>query len=253
MTKMQSTVGSGSGTDLMRTARTTGLLYLTFFVFGILGTLVVPAQLFVDGDAQATLANLVGNESLARLAIALELAIVVTQALTALWFFKLFRGVDAFAAGSLAAFGLVNAVAILTSAAVLASALDVAQDASLATAGGSAATVQLLYVGSGHLWGVAGVFFGLWLVPMGWLVLRSGWLPRLLGWVLMVGGVGYVLSAFATYLLDGSELVPQLLTIPATIGELWIMGYLVVLGVRHHTATPKPAVDVAPPLHAQVR
>jgi len=33
---------------------------------------------------------------------------VLTQALTALWFYRLFRGVDTVAAGALAAFGMVN-------------------------------------------------------------------------------------------------------------------------------------------------
>ena len=45
-----------------------------------------------------------------------------------MWFYKLFRSVDAFAAGTLATFGMVNAVAILGSAALLATALAVALD-----------------------------------------------------------------------------------------------------------------------------
>ena len=60
------------------------------------------------------------HETLARLGIALEMGIVVTQALAAVWFYKLFRSVDTFAAGTLATFGMVNAVAILGSAAFLA-------------------------------------------------------------------------------------------------------------------------------------
>ena len=58
--------------------------------------------------------------------------------------------------------------------------------------GGPAATVQLLYVISGHLRTVGGLFFGLWLIPMGWLVVRSQWLPQLLAQVLMVGGADHV-------------------------------------------------------------
>lgn len=120
------------------------------------------------------------------------------------------------------------------SAAVLATALDVADDKSLAVSGGTAATVQLLYVISGHLWGVGGLFFGLWLIPMGWLVVRSRWLPRPLGQLLMVGGAGYVLSAFVSYVFANADVVAGLLTVPATIAELWIIGYLIVFGVRDH-------------------
>lgn len=220
--------------DLKRTARVTGLLYLGFFVAGILGSILVRGQLYSAGDAQATLANLTDHAWLARIGIALELAIVLAQALTALAFYRLFRRVDTFASGTLATFGMINAVAILTSAALLATALDVADDASIAVAGGAPATVQLLYVTSGHLWGVAALFFGLWLIPMGWLVIRSAWLPVSLGWLLISGGALYAISAFTTYLLPGADLVNQLLTMPATLGEIWIMGYLIILGVRDH-------------------
>lgn len=227
------------GTDLKRTARTTGLLYLGFFITGISGFLVIRGQLFAADDPQGTLSNLMAHESLARLGIALELGIVLTQALTAVWFYRLFRSVDTLAAGSLALFGMVNAVAILSSAALLATALDVADDASLAVTGGTAATVQLLYVASGHLWGVAALFFGLWLIPMGRLVVRSRWMPRPLGWILVVGGIGYLSSAFVTYLAPHADLVSGLLTAPATIGELWIMGYLIVVGVNDRAPSPE--------------
>jgi hypothetical protein len=198
----------------------------------------VRAQLFVAVDPQRSLSNLTQQEPLARIDIALELSIVLAQALAAVWFYRLFRSVNGLAAGSLMAFGMVNAVAILGSAALLATALEVAGDASLTVTGGAAATVQLLYVLSGHLWGVAALFFGLWLIPMGWLVLRSRWAPRLLGRTLIVGGVCYLVSAFVTYLFPGGELIAQLLTVPATIGEVWIMGYLIIVGIRDHTTVP---------------
>jgi hypothetical protein len=229
-----STAAEEIGSPLIRTARTTGLLYLGLAITGIFGSVLVRAQLFAADDPSATLSNLVERTSLARFGIALELGIVVTQALAALWFYRLFRSVDTFAAGSLAAFGMINAVAILGSAALLATAVEVADDASLAAAGGAAATVQLLYVVSGHLWGVAGLFFGLWLIPMGWLVVRSRWLPLWLGRLLILGGSAYVLSAFVSYVFPDADLIAGLLTVPATIGEFWIIGYLIIFGVRDH-------------------
>ena len=233
------------GADLHRTARTTGLLYLAFFITGILGSMLVRGQLFAADDPQGTLSNLMQHGSLARVGIVLELGIVLTQALTALWFYRLFRSVDTWAAGALAAFGMVNAVAILGSAALLATALDVARNASLAAPGGAAATVQLLYVASGHLWGVAAMFFGLWLIPMGWLVVRSNWLLLPLGWILIAGGAGYLVSAFVSYAFPNADLAAQLLTVPATIGEIWITGYLVILGIRDHARPDRESARVA--------
>ena len=147
------------------------------------------------------------------------MGVVVTQALVALWFFRLFRSVDSFAAGAIAVFGMVNAVAILGSAASLATALDVALEPV-----GDPGAAQLLYLVSDNLWGVGALFFGLWLIPMGWCVLQSGSMPRALGWVLIVGGVGYVLSAFLRYLVPDAGALADLAAIPATIGELWIIG-----------------------------
>lgn len=215
-----------------RIARTTGMLYLALALVGAVGFLLIRPQLHVPDDPVATLTRLVERDGLARLGIALELATVVVQALLALSFFRLFRAVDTFAAGALAAFGMMNAAAIMGSAALLASARQVALDSGLAPAGGEAQIAQLLHAVSANFWSVGGLFFGLWLLPMGWLVLRSGWMPRPLGWVLLVGGVGYVLSSFVTYLLPGATLLIDGLPLLATVGEFWILGYLIVIGVR---------------------
>jgi hypothetical protein len=222
---------------LIRTARTTGLFYLGLAITGGLGFLLIRSQLFVAGDPAATLAHLVEHEGLARFGITLELLVVLTQSLAAIWFYRLFRRVDPVAAGAIAAFGLINAVAILVSAALLGTALEIAQS----PVGDAAVTVQLLYLVSGQLWTVGGLFFGLWLIPMGWCVLRSGWMPRALGWILIAGGVGYVLSTFTGYLAPESGVVPDLLTMPATAGELWMVGYLLYRGVRAGVAAePAP-------------
>ena len=84
---------------LVGTARTTGLLYLGLAITGVLGFQLVRGQLYVADDPGGTLSNLVEHASMARLGIVLELGIVLTQALTAVWFFRLFRRVDSFAAG----------------------------------------------------------------------------------------------------------------------------------------------------------
>ena len=219
--------------SLKRTARITGLLYLGVGITGMLGFLLIRPEIYVAGDAAATLANLVGREMLARLGIAFELLVVLTQALVSVWFYKLFRTVSSTAAGSLAAFGLINSTAILASAAFLVTALTGALDPALAPGGDAAGTVQLMYELSGAFWGVGALFFGLWLIPMGYLVVVSRWMPRPLGSILVAGGVGYVLSAFVLYLIpDAPGAVEGALTVLATVGEFWMIGYLLIKGVR---------------------
>jgi len=213
----------------VRTARITGLLYLGMTITAIFGYFLIRGQLFDAGDPVATMHHLVEHETLARIGIVMELGTVTFQILVALWFYRLFRSVDTFLAGSIAVFGMFNAVAQLSSAAFLATALDAALDPALR---GVPATAQLMYDVSGNLWNVVTVFFGLWLVPMGLLVLRSGWMPRVLGWLLITGGVGYVLEMFILYLAPGMATVATVLMLYASLGEFWMMGYLLMRGLR---------------------
>lgn len=211
-----------------RTARITGLFYWAMIVSAVFGHFIIPAQIFDPGNAAATLDHLAGKESLARLGVAMELGTATFQALLALWFYRLFRPVDAFLAVATMTFGMLNTIAQLASAAFLATALDAALDPSL---DGAATTAQVMYVVSSNLWQAVEVFFGLWLVPVGLLVLRSGWMPRLMGWLLVAGGAGYVLHAFILFLAPDAASIAGVLVLPS-VSEFWIAGYLLVTGIR---------------------
>jgi len=43
-----------------------------------------------------------------------------------------------------------------------------------------------------HGYLVAAIFFGLWLLPLGYMLFRSRYAPRALGALVMVGSFGYV-------------------------------------------------------------
>ena len=58
--------------------------------------------------------------------------------------------------------------------------------------------------------------------------------------MLVAGGVGYVLSAFIRYLAPEAQAVADALAYPATVGEFWIIIYLLAIGVRRR------ALDEAP-------
>ena len=177
-------------TNLTTTGRVTGGWYLGLAITGMLGFLLIRPAILVEGDPAATLANLTEKEWLASAGVAVEMGVVLTQALAALWFFKLFRDVNLVAGVAVAAFGLMNAVAIMASAGFMATAIAVAQDTSLAPGGDPAAVVGLLYQLSSTAWGVGALFFGLWLIPMGWVAISTGRYPRVLGWLLVAGGTG---------------------------------------------------------------
>ncbi len=51
--------------------------------------------------------------------------------------------------------------------------------------------------------GVVEIFWGLWLVPFGLLVMRSGFLPGLLGVLLIAACVGYLADSLTSLLAPG--------------------------------------------------
>jgi len=55
-------------------------------------------------------------------------------------------------------------------------------------------------------WNIAFIFLGLYLICLGNLVLRSIYVPRILGILLVLAGVGYLISKFSRFLLPDYDL-----------------------------------------------
>lgn len=214
------------------TARLTGIWYLTLAISGMIGFLVLHPKLFT-GDAQQTLKQFTDQGMLSRLRLIMELIIVASQALTAIWFYKLFKDLQPVSAWAIACWGTVNAVIILISAIAMGVAIETAQSTLDLTT-----KTTVIYFSEAivsNAWKAGGLFFGLWLLPMGLIITRTKCMPGWLGRILLVGGTGYILSTIIGYLGITGQWV-GLLTLPATIGELWIIGYMLIFGIRKATA-----------------
>lgn len=79
------------------------------------------------------------------------------------------------------------------------------------------------------------IFWGLWLFPLGYLVYKSGFLPKILGVLLMAGCFGYLIDFFGSFLfLDYNKtIISDYITLPASLGEVGICLWLLILGVRN--------------------
>jgi hypothetical protein len=216
--------------QLVTTARVAGVWYLILAISGALGFMLFHSQIFVSNDPQKTLTNLTNLESISRIRLLLELVIIVSQALTAVWFYKLFREINAWAAWTVGIWGMMNSVAIMISAISMSSAIEIAKSSSQ-TFQEKIILIQLLSNLISNAWGVGSLFFGLWLIPMGYIVVDSKRMPIWLGRILMIGGIGYLLSAFTKYIGINNPLL-EFLVIPATVGEFWMIGYLLIYGIR---------------------
>ena len=68
---------------------------------------------------------------------------------------------------------------------------------------------------------IAQIFFGLWLVPLGYLAYTSGMFPKALGVLLIVGGACYLVDMLAAFLVpDFGQTIHTFIIIPSAIAEI---------------------------------
>jgi hypothetical protein len=70
---------------------------------------------------------------------------------------------------------------------------------------------------------VAQIFWGLWLLPLGFLVFRSAFLPKVLGILLIIAGIGYVLDCGTQLLFPGLATISQFTFVGELLFPLWLL------------------------------
>lgn len=216
-------------------ARIAGVLYLLLVITGVFAHFVVRDSVYEPGDAAATMANILDNTTIFRFAVVADILMATVFVFLGLALYRLLREVDVRAATAMLVFVSVGAGMILVNLIFHFAAWLVATDATYATAlgvDGSEALVLLLVEMHHYGYLLAGVFFGLWLLPLGYLAYKSEYFPRVLGILLMVASVSWILDTVLRFAFpDLNEIVHTIVTIP-TIAEFVLLLYLLVKGVR---------------------
>lgn len=217
-------------------ARVTGFLYLLLVPLGLFGILYVPSLVIVPGDMAATASNISANGSLFRLSIVSAILVQLVNIVVVILLYNLLKPVNKYVAGLMVIF-LLLAIPIaylneLSKFAVLLL-LNGTEYATIFTPDQSQALAALFLDLHQHGIMIAQVFWGLWLIPMGYLIYRSGFIPRLLGVLLVIGGLGYLTDSFIFFLFPnfgidfttvtfiGEALFPLWLLIKGINGEEW--------------------------------
>jgi hypothetical protein len=220
-----------------RLARIAGVLYLLVGIFGGFAEGFVDPKMYVAGNAAATAGNVVANSGLVRMGFVAHLLDGTFFVFLALTLYILLKHVNKSVARAMLVLVALATGIICLNAVFQFEALRVATGAvSLAAFGaaGSNALVLLLLDTQHYGTLIAQVFFGLWLVPLGYLAYKSeGWFPKWLGVVLIVGGVCYLVDLLALFLVpDFGQMIHTFLVIPSAIAEISMVLYLLVIGVR---------------------
>ena len=225
-----------------RVARIAGIFYLLVAIFGGFAEGFADPKMYVAGNAVATAANVLSNLGLVRLSVASHFLDATFLLLTAMAFYSLLQHVDKNIARAMLVFVIVAAGIKSLNAVFQFEALQVATNSSYVDAFGAAGSnaLVLLLLDIQHYGTLsAQVFFGLWLAPLGYLAYKSGLFPKALGVTLVAATVYYVVHLITAFLVPDFHKQIQPFILIVIIAEVWLLGYLLIVGVR--TAKPELA------------
>lgn len=219
-----------------RTARVAGFLYLILIISGTFAELFVRRSVHEPGDASATARNILDAQVLYRLGFVSDMMMVLTFFLLPLVLYQLLQSVSRKHAVLMVASALMG-VSIISMNMLnhLAPWLILNEPEYL----GAFSTEQINSLAymflDFHKYGyrIAQLFFGLWLLPFGYLVYHSGFIPKILGILLMIAFGSFIIDFFLFFLLNNySAATSGMVTLPTVIGEFSICLWLLVVGIK---------------------
>lgn len=225
----------------LKNNRVPGVIYLVLIITGVFANLYVKANLFVSGDAAATARNIIDSELFFRAGLIADLIMITSFVMLGLSIYKIFSPLFRGMARALLAFVLVGSAVLCLNV--------LNQFAALMILDGSAAYLQvfnpeqlealaLFFLDlkkSGYY--MAHPFFGLWLFPLGYMLMKSGYLPKIvgivLGGLLMVGCFCYLADFFVFFLFpDSYKTISAIIMIPTNLGEFGTSLWLLIVGLN---------------------
>lgn len=221
--------------EIRKHARTAGLLYLAVAIIAPFSLSYVPSQ--IGGSPGDIASNIQAHETLLRLSLTSEMVYQVIEIFITLLLYNLFRKTSPHLAMQMLVLGLLPIPVVFLNQLPVWGAISLAvQDGALATMlpDASAEFVGFLHGlhSQGHV--IAGIFWGLWLLPLGRLIILSGYLPKIFGLSVIIGGLGYLVHVTATLALPSLisdntvDLLNQIASVmmigevPVIFGLLWL-------------------------------
>lgn len=219
----------------VRYARIAGLAYLAIFVLAIGANFGVLEGLLVRGDAGATLENIIAQETGFRLAIAALFVVLFADLVVAWAFYVLFRPLAPNLTSLTMLFRVAYTIAHIPFVVLLVIALRAATSDTAVFAAPEVTAYELIRAhGAGFTYTL--VFFGVHLVLLGTLALKTRGLPAVLAGLITLAGLGYLFDGFGGLILPDLFAAFPVATVviviaPALLGEGLLTLYLLIRGV----------------------
>jgi hypothetical protein len=228
-------------------ARLAGILYLLLVISGFIYLVYIPLELIDMQNAAKTLENIQSSELLFRLGIATAICSSLIFMILPLALYNLLKEVNKTSAIFMVLFALISIpisfVNILNKFSVL---TLINKPEYTQKLGQTELQTQVMLLLENYNNGVqlSQIFWGLWLLPFGYLVYKSGFLPKILGMFLMAGCFGYLITFFGSFLYSSfnNTILSDIVGFPAPIGEIGICLWLLIMGTNKLNFRKKPLI-----------
>ncbi len=222
----------------MTYAKYAGLLYLLIAISGGFSIGYMPSVIVVAGDPATTTQNMMDHLGLFRLGILGDIVVLLLEIVLTVILYQLTKPANQtiamIALFSRLAMSIVMGLNLLNylipfhllNGADNLSAFELDELQSL----------SMVFL-EAHQYGVYiwGLFFGLHLVALGYLVFKSKYFPKVLGAMMGIGSLGYLLESIGEITLTNNEVLSTLIIaflVIATVGELSFTSWLLIKGIN---------------------
>ena len=220
-----------------KTARIAGLWYLCIAILYSFGMIYGQKAFYVPGDATATINNILASEGIFRLSIVSCLVGHICFLFLANALYKLFKPVNSDLARQMVLFIIAGvSVSFLNSLNQLASILIMNGSGYLSVFEPSQLRALSMTFIDVYQYGfyMAAIFWGLWLLPLGLLILKSNLMPKVLGILLLSACCCYLINFIVFFFFSGYiSATKPVLSIVETAAEVAFILWLLIMGVKN--------------------
>lgn len=217
-----------------------GIGYVVLFALGIFANFFVREGLVVGGDAVTTANNILASEGLFRSGLISFLVVFLLDVVVAWALYVVFRGLSKDLSLLAAWFRLVYTVFLGVAIIFFFQALQLLSGAEFLGVFQNEQLQALALVeldSFNSTWLVGLTAFGIHLVILGYLIVKSGIAPPLLGIILIAAGSAYVLDTVAHSVLsnyaDYETIFVSIVAVPAVLAEGWFGIWLLTKGGKN--------------------
>ncbi|MFY7670413.1 DUF4386 domain-containing protein [Tenacibaculum sp. MEBiC06402] len=198
------------------------VLYPIWMIVGMFALMYIPSVFIVNENSIETANNIRANQLLFRIGIFSSICTQLLVVVIPVLLYKLFKNINDSQALFMLVFSLVAAPIALFG--------DVHSLQALSTVENPEVMMNHLDI-KWYSLTIATIFWGLWLFPLGSLVVQSSYFHTWIGYCLYFAGIGYILSAFVKIINPELDIIFEISEI-LTIGEVIFILWFVIKGPK---------------------